>query len=357
MPRTVYPADSASQVSTNRGSLLGRPQGQHNDRNRNGLSSSMLGRASSTEHDPYAENARFPTQHPRGIQSSALGRQSDSGRRPRGKSSINPRLDAEVNLTQLVDLPNNNRAPAPGGSTMLGRRGISSMAHIREESAVGSRVSGRSVNQLEQNFQAMNVNPRVNIDINNHNRMAPRSLVRNSQSIVQAPQPVQDTPQSAATDDYMTQKRFIALTRRNIPIRLGNLLCETFQVQRGKVHDWLKEGLIRIDTQKWKNGIFPYDIEPLTAQLTAKDIEKWDAFVRGYDSDRELKKAIGPGEMSFVDFERDFGGSRSSRAGFVPGMQSGRGYDRRCRTCCFQRAYCGGVDIFHIIIRNGPRGW
>lgn len=86
MPRTVYPADSASQVSTNRGSLLGRQPGQQGHRNQNDVRTSLLGQASA-----------------RGIQGSALGRSADTNLRPRGKSSItNAKLNVELELTRLV---------------------------------------------------------------------------------------------------------------------------------------------------------------------------------------------------------------------------------------------------------------
>lgn len=252
---------------------------------------------------------------------------------------------------------------------MLDLRGGDRASTLRGSArAAGNAVSERSLNQLNQSFEAMNVNPGVNIDIQNNNRMAsqslaarslaprslapPRSVAHHSQSIVQY------TPQAAPADDHTTQKRFIAMTQQSIPMRLGNLLCDVFKVQSEKVHEWLKEGLIRVDSQKWNNGVFPYDIEPLTAQLTAKDIDKWDQFVRGYDSDRELQKAIGPGEGSFIDFERDFGGGRSSRGARGPGLETRYGrYDRRCRSCAFRRAYCGGVDVFHTMIRGPPRRW
>lgn len=346
MPRTVYPADSASQVSTNRGSLLGRQPGQQGHRNQNDLRTSLLGQASA-----------------RGIQGSALGRSADTNLRPRGKSSLtNVKLDVELELTRLVDLRGGDRV-----STLRGSAG-----------AAGDAVSERSLNQLNQSFEAMNVNPGVNIDIQNNKRMAsqslaarslaarslaprslaprslapPRPVVHHSQSIVQY------TPQAAPADDHTTQKRFIAMTQQSTPMRLGNLLCDVFKVQSEKVHEWLKEGLIRVDSQKWNNGVFPYDIEPLTAQLTAKDIDKWDHFVRGYDSDRELQKAIGTGEGSFIDFERDFGGGRSSRDARGPGLETRYGrYDPRCRSCAFRRAYCGGVDVFHTMIRGAPRRW
>ena len=324
MSRTVYPADSSSQMSTNRGSLLGRQQGLQGSGNRNGIQGSMLGRASYIGHDSYAADSRFPIQRPHHLPR-------------RGKSSINIGLDDDLKLTRLADLRDNDQALVPRGS-------------IR---AVGNSVSERNVNQLSRNLQATHINPGVNIDIHNANREAPRSLSHRSQGF---PQPTQYI--TAPPDDYTMQKRFIVMTARNMPVRLGNLMCSIFQVQPGKVNDWLREGLIRIDAQKWKNGVFPYDIEPLTAQLTAKDIEKWDQFVRGYDSDRELQNAIGPGEASYVDFERDFGGGRSSRGVRGPDWESRyRRYDPRCRTCAFQRAYCRGVDVFHFLTVNGPRRW
>ena len=261
------------------------------------------------------------------------------------------RLHVDINLILLVDAQYNSANLGP--RTLLGRqsgqqRGQGrTLSTIQEGSAVRTSLSARGMDQLNQSFGAMN----VNVGVSNNQRGAPRSLVRQSQSVVEAPQPVQSTSQTAPAED---PKRFIPLTRQNIHDRLGNLLCRLFQVQPAKVHGWLREGLIRVDTQKYKDGVFPYDIEPLTQQLTQKDIEKWDSWVQGYDSDRALKKAIGPGQGAYVDFERDFQGSRSSRAPRPTRSSSGR-YDPRCPGCRFRGGYCGGVDAYHIIVSYDPR--
>ena len=317
MPRTVFPVDSASQVSTNRGSLLGRQNGQQGNLNRNGISGSMLGRASLSENAPHAGAARHNGRAP--APSTLLGRQP--GQQQHGL--------------------------APSAQQYARGQGMSSMAPIREQSAVGSSLSERNMNQLNQSFRAMNVSPGVKIDINNKNNHQETSqpLDRRLQSDVQLVRHAQFNSQPAFADESVQHKRFIILSWTNIPRRLLGELCKVFQVRSSKVRGWLEEGLIRTDLQKWHNRTFPYDIELLTPQLTSKDIEKWDNFVRGYDDDRELRKAIGAGGWSYPKFERDFSRASSSRGAPRPAWIRGYSFDPRCPLCYIRGRYCGHVPL------------
>lgn len=220
------------------------------------------------------------------------------------------------------------------------------MAPIREEHAAGSSLSARNMEQLNRNFGEMNVNPDINIDINNNNQEVSQSLVRRPRSNTQVAQQPEFTQQPVSGDYSIQQKRFIVLSPTNIPRRLLGELCKVFQVRASKVKGWLEDGLIRTDVQKWKNETFPYDLELLTPQLTAKDIEKWDNFVRGYDDDRELRKAIGIGGRAYPRFERDFDRPRDPKSGFIPGCQNtGYWFDPRCPVCFLQNWYCGHVPM------------
>ena len=258
-------------------------------------------------------------------------------------------LNVDLNLIRLVAARDHGGAPAP--RSLLGRQpgqGMPRMAPIREESAVGSSLSERNMNQLNKNFGEMNVNADVNIDINNNDQGASRSLVHSS-SNMQVAQQEQFAQQPASAEESIRQNRFVTLSYSNVPPRLLTELCNVFQVRGNKVRGWLDEGLIRTDLQKWKEGVFPHDIELLTPQLANKDIEKWDNFVRGYNSDRELRKAIGSCGRSYPEFERDFNRARPSRTAFVPAVMPGcEWYHHRCAACFFRGHYCG-----HPVIRRG----
>ena len=338
MPRTVYPADSASQMSTNRGSALGRQQGQSGNRNANGVSGSMLGRAS------VAGDGRLPVQTPsssrQAVLGSALGRQSNITRRPEDARHMGQGLPPRTHLGRQSSLGRQSGQQQQYASG----QGMSRMAPIREENAAGSSLSARNMDQLNRNFGEMNVNRDINIDINNNHQEVSQSLVRRPPSNMQVAQQAEFAQQPVSGDYSIQQKRFIILSPTSVPRRLLGELCKVFQVRASKVKGWLEEGLIRTDLQKWKNETFPYDLELLTPQLTAKDIEKWDNFVRGYDDDRELRKAIGTGGWAYPKFERDFDRPRGPKFGFIPGCRDpGYWYDPRCPVCFLQNWYCGHV--------------
>ena len=123
------------------------------------------------------------------------------------------------------------------------------------------------------------------------------------------------------------------MTRYNVQEDIFKKLCSLFQVRSSKVDEWLDQGLIRIDLQRKNDEKFPYDIEPLTAQLTAKDIQKWDDFVqRNNDYRAADSRRQSYGHQSKCDSERSYYWV-TYEVWDRPGLDWYYDYDPYCREC------------------------
>lgn len=355
MPRTIGPADSASQVSAvrgpthgngSRGSQLGRlpPPPPRGYEYMEGPQGSRVGR-------PPRIGEMRPMMGSRG---SELGRNGgDDGYRGEGKPSIS--LNISTSFSDLHQGRYNNtrddyqhqgrvqsREPPP-----VNRRNITRaqpMGNIREESPVrvapndsGSARNDNDRGLVQKNYVSGGM--RFDVDVNRgQGSSASRALIRGPANREQDVQPVDDDDDE---EEYIMQKRFIVLTWQTIPSRLIEKLCSLFKVQRGKVRDWADDGLIRFDVKNWREDKIPYDIEPLLAQMAPKDIERWDQMVNYWENNVEYAKSIGPRGGSFRDFAGYRYGPRFSGYTSRPSALKAGGYDSRCFNCWYHGSWCG----------------
>ena len=416
MPHTnlpIGPADSASQVSTNRGPDVGRQPATQGAGYRGDTRGSMLGRTVSNGHDrvtgagsaPFYRHVIAPPapaggQHQSGVvQGSALGRQGTRrqsdvhvsiNRReyqaaaPSGSTVLGrqrgynndyhhedpvPRNGTDISLPRDYAAGDQRYDPAPVVQRHIARQLVPEIPPNREQSVARRPSHAQDVYEVNRGFGSMNLNQDVNVGINNYDRAYPRpqALARQPRTVSQVF--LQRTPSYLAPQqqdgEYITQKRFVPLTWCETPDLLIEDLCSLFKVQALKVRDWIRADLIRVDLQKWRDGLYYYDIEPLTAQLTPRDIEKWDVFVNASDKHKEIDQALGPSRPSYNTSSRCRDAHQDSRVedldrkvdrlegemwrqtqlrprtvGFLPPSQDPNMARLSCVACCWRRRAC-----------------
>ena len=335
MTRNIAPADSASNVSTNRGSMAD-PQPAQGQQYGDGSCGSMPGRAPPIINKEYAlALAQRVSQQAQ--QQPFIYDLDDVSTRGSGSAGDSDRRFS----FHFVEQQQKQDAPKTTGSAVVGGQRVpssvknhasgaastphhsASMAPIQEESNAGHALTEENISQLNRGMEGMGINNR-----------AQQSQLQASNSSTQA------VPATQPNEDTM-DKRYVTLTWNIISTSLLYKLRDLFQVRTSKVKDWLKERLIRVDLQRWEEDRFPYDIELLPAQLAFKDIEKWDNFIREYDSFMELREAIGP-----------CGGVCAECAGSLPSSRrevwASDTWCPECPACRLNEVYCGGEDPDHL---------
>lgn len=175
---------------------------------------------------------------------------------------------------------------------------------------------------------------------------ASQALVRDRNEVLGASETPQGQQLVAQEDEYIASNRFIPLTWQSIRSRFLEELCTLFKVKRCKVKDWLADELIRLDVKAWKEGDFPYDVEPLLRQMAPKDIERWDRLARSCQNNLDLAKAIGPRGGSYEEFSSSYYSHHSSHPRYsrYPQHHISRAfrYNGRCFECFSYGEWCGG---------------
>ena len=176
MPRyaqTIGPADSASQVSMNRGSLLGRQPAP--------------GPSIHQQQSAYKTSVQAAGPQPsQTVRGSALGRQQD--RQSAHIQFTGNQGGYQTGSCEKERPRGQNTDHASTRQRYSYGQGVPNMAPIKEESARGRPISENNVAEFNNQFQIMKFNTDINVGIN-HPQGTSHSSVRRPEAASQVAQP------------------------------------------------------------------------------------------------------------------------------------------------------------------------